>query len=164
MGMSLMPLIWIIIAVILTLVEVLTLWIWSICIAAGALLAAVAALLGCSLAVQLIIIAIGAVAFFVCFGKMLQRMHERRHSRHGDLFNSNMDALKGRRALVTESTTDHQHARVRIDGDNWQVMLQNHRKLHRNDEIEIVDHDSIVLIANLISSANPSASPLDPER
>ncbi len=159
-----MPLVWTIIAVVLTLVEVLTLWIWSICIAAGALLAAVAAAMGFSLAVQIIIIAIGAVVFFLCFGKMLQKWHERRHSRHGDMFNSNMDSLKGRRALVVESTTEHQHARVRIDGDNWQVMLQNHEKLRRNDEIEIVGHDSIVLIANLIRRGVSSDNPLDPQR
>lgn len=162
--MTLMPLVWGIIAVILTLVEVLTLWIWSICIAAGALLAAVAAACGFSLATQIIITAVGGLLFFLCFGNMLQRMHSRRHSRHGDVFNSNMDALKGRRALVTQSTTEHQHARVRIDGDNWQVMLQNHEKLFRNDEIEIVGHDSIVLIANLISREDPKDSPLDPER
>ena len=156
-----LPLIWAIIAACLTIVEILTMWIWSICIAAGALLAALASLAGVSLAGQIITLAVGGVLFFLCFGKLIQRMYANRSNRHGENFNSNMDALKGRRALVIQSTSGHQHARVRIDGDNWQVMLQNHEDLHRNDEIEIVGHDSIVLIANLINKGDEA---MDPQR
>ena len=142
-------LIWATLSAILAIIEVLTLWIWSICLAAGALAAGVASLCGASLAIQTVCAALGALAFFLAFGKTFQRMHERRHRRQGS-FDTNMDELKGRRAIVIESTTPRAPARVRIDGDNWQVRLQDGRPLREGDEVEIIGYESIVLVAGQI--------------
>ena len=37
--------------------------------------------------------------------------------------------------------------RARIDGDNWQVRLQDGRPLREGDEVEIIGYESIVLVA-----------------
>ncbi len=52
-------LIWATLSAILAIIEVLTLWIWSICLAAGALAAGVASLCGASLAIQTVCAALG---------------------------------------------------------------------------------------------------------
>ena len=143
---------WMVAAAVLAIVEVLTLWIWSICVAAGAVVAGIVSLSGCSFPVQLITLALGSLIFFLVFGRMLQRWHERRASRHKGYFATNMDELMGRRTVVTEATTPRAPARVRIDGDNWQVRTSDSRPLSEGEEIEITGYDSIVLICRPVGS------------
>lgn len=137
---------WLILAAVFTIFELLTLWIWSICLAAGCLAGAVAALCDANPAWQIVCTAIGALVFFICFGKALQRAYDRRRKHHGHPDN-NMDELKGREAVVIESATERAPARVRIDGDNWQVVATDGRPLHEGQRVKVTGYDSIILTA-----------------
>lgn len=138
--------IWLIAAAVFVIIELLSLWVWSICVGAGCLVAAIASLLGADLAWQIVCVAAGSLIFFICFGKALERTY-RRHGRHTGHNDTNMDDLKGREAIVIESTTPRAPARVRIDGDNWQVITADGHPLHEGQKIRITGYDSIILSA-----------------
>lgn len=151
---------WLILAVIAIIVEVMTLWVWSICLAFGAGVAAIAACYDTSFPVQIILAAGGMLIFFMAFGRFFAALYNR-HRRHGQEFDSNMDEIIGRRAVVTDSSTPRALARVRIDGDNWQVELTDGKPLQSGDEIEIVGYDSIILKAHRVRTHAAETSSTD---
>jgi membrane protein implicated in regulation of membrane protease activity len=59
---------------------------------------------------------------------------------------SNMDALRGRVAIVTEAIAPDKIGRVKIDGDRWQASAQQGETFVAGDRVEVVGYDSIVLI------------------
>lgn len=113
--------IWIIFAVTLVIVELLTQWVSSFCLAIGCIAALVAYLLGCDTVWQLVWLAIGTIVGFVCFIPVFKKRVEKRRlaSLHEPV--SNMDALIGRTGRVIVAIPAGGIGRMRIDGDNWQA-------------------------------------------
>ena len=110
--------IWIIVAIVLAIVEVLSQMMWALCLTIGALGAMVCALCGVDTAWQIIVMAIVAIIAYIAllpYFKKWHNKHDRREIRTG------MDALLGRRAIVTQAIEPERLGRARIDGDNWQV-------------------------------------------
>ena len=70
-----------------------------------------------------------------------------------------MDALLGRRAVVTETIHPGKLGRARIDGDNWQVRTPHDDSLvERGKEVVVIAYDSIILTAELtLVLPDPSA-------
>ena len=93
-------LIWIIIAVVLIIVEVLTQMLWALCLGAGAILAMAASLLGVDLVWQIVIMAVAALGFYLVAFPWFRRIH---NARTAHTARTGMDALLGRRAIVTET-------------------------------------------------------------
>lgn len=57
-----------------------------------------------------------------------------------------MDALLGRTAIVSEEITPGRPGRVRIDGDNWQVVADSSSDtVRRGTEVVVTGYDSIIL-------------------
>lgn len=135
--------IWLIFAAALVIVELLTQWVSSFCLAIGCVVALVAGLCGCTLAWQLVWLALGTIVAFVCFIPLFKRRVERRHLKDSNAAVSNMDALIGRKARVIVDIPAGGIGRVKLDGDNWQA--SSPVAVSEGAEVTVEAYDSIIL-------------------
>jgi membrane protein implicated in regulation of membrane protease activity len=106
--------VWVVIAVVLAIGEVLTpgaFFLGPVALAAGA--AAVAALLGAGTAGSLIVFIVGGL-----LSLLVLRPIARRHVHMPAISRTGTDALVGRKAIVTRPVNDR-GGRVRIGGEEW---------------------------------------------
>lgn len=138
--------IWLIAAAITLSIEVLTQSMWTLCLSVGCLAAMGASLLGFDSLGQLAALAIGAFAAYLILIPLYKRFHERFSARHGHESRTGMDALLGRRALVTHEIKPGETGRARIDGDSWQVRAPGADFIiPRGAEVSVTAYDSIIL-------------------
>jgi membrane protein implicated in regulation of membrane protease activity len=137
---------WLVLAAALLIVEVLSQMVWTLCIAVGCLGALVGELCGLTLEWQLIILALVAVAAFIVVVPYVKRWHERQISKEGGAALTGMDALIGRKAIVTEDVRPGEKGRARIDGDVWQVVAPGVNSIiSRGAEVTVTAYNSIIL-------------------
>lgn len=141
--------IWLIVAVTLLLIEIPTQMLWALCLGVGSLGSMIVALIGASLTWQIIAMAIVGLIAFLALLPLYKRWHRKKAPK---MERTGMDALLGRRAIVTHEVAPGHLGRARIDGDNWQVCAENPSAvLPRGTEVEVVSYDSIVLTVREIS-------------
>lgn len=139
---------WIAMAAILLIVEVATQMVWTLCLAIGCLAALAADRLGAELPWQLIVLAAVAVVAYIILVPYVKKWHERQVAREGAVARTGMDALLGRRAVVTEEIRPGEKGRARIDGDTWQVVVPGAAAaIAPGREVVVTGYDSIVLTA-----------------
>lgn len=135
--------IWMIVAVGLLITEVLTQMMWALCLTAGAAVAMVFALAGMEFEWQVGALVLVSVLVYVCFLPVFRRWHMKRDSRRA---RTGMDALLGRRGMVTHEIRPGMLGRVRIDGDSWQVKApEAEDTVPRGTEVVVTAYDSIIL-------------------
>ncbi len=137
--------IWLIVAAVLVITEVLTQMIWTLCLAIGCVGALVASWFGVSIVWQVIILAIVSVIAFIWLIPVFRRWHDESNKREKRDDRTGMDALLGRRAVVTEEIRPGQLGRARIDGDNWQVKSSCDETIKKGCEVVVTSYDSIIL-------------------
>ncbi len=138
--------IWIIVAVLLVGVEVLTQMVWTLCLAIGCLFAIVASLLGLDLAWQAGLAGAAAIVAYFALTPLLRKWQKRVHARDAHAVRTGMDALLGRRAAVVEEIRPGETGRVKIDGDNWQAVAPSAQSALMPGETVVVEgYDSIIL-------------------
>ena len=135
--------IWLIVAIVLVIVEILTAGFGSICFAIGAALAALAAGLGVnSVAWQIAIFAGVSLLTFIFLRPVVMRVLDKKSK---DV-KTNADALIGRKGLVSERIDASQHTgRVAIDGDDWKAVSIDGNVIEKGTNVEVVKLDSIIL-------------------
>ncbi len=135
--------IWLIAAIVLVIVEILTAGFGSICFAIGAALAALAAGIGIdSIAWQIVIFAVVSLLTFVFLRPAVIRFLDKKSK---DV-KTNADALVGRKAIVSERIDAAQHTgRVAVDGDDWKAVSEDGSVIEKGTNVEIVKLDSIIL-------------------
>ena len=106
--------VWLVVALLLVGVEVLTLDLIALMIAAGALAAAGTAALGAPLAADILV---GAAVALV--GLLVLRPIAVRHLRQGPDEVTGTAALVGRQAVVLETVDDSTRGRVKLAGEVW---------------------------------------------
>ncbi len=144
--------IWIIAAILLLIIEVLTQMMWAMCLTIGAIGALVCSIFGVEPQWQLLAmaaIAIVAYAALLPWVKRRQERHSERWTRTG------MDALPGRRATVTQDICPGHLGRVRIDGDSWQARPPGTGTvIPAGTEVTVTSYDSIILTVEPTSTPN----------
>lgn len=139
-------LVWIIVAVLLVILEVMTQMLWALCLAVGCAGAVVASACGASFVWQFIIMGVVSLAAYVVLLPVVKRWHERQVRKDGRQARTGMDALLGRRAVVTQEIRPGHTGRVRIDGDNWQAVAPGvDGTIHAGAETIVTAYDSIIL-------------------
>ena len=135
--------IWLIAAIVLVVVEILTAGFGSICFAIGAALAALAAGLGVnSIAWQIVIFAVVSLLTFIFLRPVVIRFLDKKSK---DV-KTNADALVGRKGIVSERIDAMQHTgRVAVDGDDWKAISEDGSVIEKGAEVKIVKLDSIIL-------------------
>ncbi len=114
-----LPLIWVALAIIAGVVEVMTLDLIFLMVAGGALLAALAAVVTDSLAVSLVAFTVGTLALLLGVRPPLRRYMERRIPEAP----MHTAALIGRTAVVVAAVGPSETGRIRLDGELWSARL-----------------------------------------
>ena len=136
-------LIWLIIAVSLIIIEVTSQIVCAFCMAVGAIGAMIASWLGASTLWQVVVMAVVAVIVYFTALPWFRRYYEKK-SHHSS--RTGMDALVGRRGVVTEEIKPGIPGRVRIDGDNWQAVASDASSvIKRGEQVIVLSYQSIVL-------------------
>ena len=134
---------WVIAALILVVVEIFTTGFAVICLAVGAIAAAVDAACGGGAEGQLIWFAAATLLAFVFVRPLLLKAFRKSGGRERL---SGVDALKGREAIVSEhiSASDNT-GRVAVDGDDWKAVSADGADIGKGEKVTIESVDSVVL-------------------
>lgn len=133
---------WLIAAIILVIIEICTAGFGSICFAVGAGFAALVAGLGGGYVWQFVVFAAVSMLAFVFLRPIAIRWLD---SRSKDV-KTNVDALVGRKGMVSERIDASQHlGRVAIDGDDWRAVSEDGSIIEKGASVEILKNDSIIL-------------------
>ena len=142
-------LIWLIVAIVLVIFEIMSATFGAICFAIGAGFSALAAGLGANLTWQIVIFAIVSLLTFIFLRPFMMKFLDRKSK---DV-KTNADALVGRRAVVSERIDAAQHSgRVAVDGDDWKAVTADGSVIEKGTEVEIVKLDSIILTVRKVES------------
>lgn len=139
-------LIWLIAAAICLAIEVLSQSMWALCLSVGCLFAMLASFMGLDSLGQVMVLAAGVVASYLLLIPLLKRIRTRFNALHGREARTGMEALLGRKAIVTEPILPGHLGRARIDGDNWQVRAPGvSTVIPYGAEVSVTSYDSIIL-------------------
>ena len=140
--------IWIIIALIFVIIEMFTSGFAVMCISIGCLFGAVASAIDWELKWQLLTFAIGtALAFMTVRPLVYKFFYNKSHE-----VKTNMDALVGRKALVTERIEGELHpGRVKVDGDDWKAVSLEAETIEVGEAVEITALNSVIVTVKKIS-------------
>ncbi len=134
--------IWLIIAIVLVIIELLTAGFGVICFAIGAGFSALAAGLGVGLTWQILIFVVVSLLTFIFLRPIALRFLNKKSK---DV-KTNADALVGRKAVVSERIdASQQSGRVAVDGDDWKAVSEDGSIIEKGTLVEIVKLDSIIL-------------------
>ena len=134
--------IWLIVAIILVIVEILTAGFGVICFAIGAAFSALVSALGGNLTWQVVVFVVVSLLAFIFLRPVVIRFLDRKSK---DV-KTNADALIGRMGVVSERIDAEQHTgRVAIDGDDWKAVSEDRSVIEKGTNVEIVKLDSIIV-------------------
>lgn len=134
---------WLIIAIALIITEVLTLTMWSLCLAVGAFAAFLFSLFDLPYLWQGIAFVGGTALAYLA---MLPWIKKRHHKSQKSDQRTGMDALIGRRSIVTQEIKPNSLGRVKIDGDNWQVNAPGYYEtIPAGTEVTVTAYDGNIL-------------------
>ena len=130
--------IWIIIAIAVLIIEVFTTTFFFVSLAIGALGAALAAVFGSPIEIQLLLAAVFTLISFVWARPVLQQFSNRHLT--------NTDALIGQVGRVSERIdASTGTGRVKVGGDDWKAVAMNAALLESGTQVEIIRVDSTIL-------------------
>lgn len=134
---------WIIAALILVVVEIFTQGFAVICLAIGALGAAVASVCGAGAEGQLVWFAAATLLAFVFVRPLLIKAFKKTGNAERL---SGVDALKGREAIVSERISPADNTgRVAVDGDDWKAVSADGSYIEKGEKVTIESVESVVL-------------------
>ena len=134
--------IWVIVALVFVIVEMFTSGFAVMCISFGCLFSAVASALDWELKWQLLVFAVGTALAFMTVRPLVYKFFYKK----GQEVKTNVDALVGRRAIVTERIEGELHAgRVKIDGDDWKAVSLDAEPIEVGTAVEITAINSVIL-------------------
>ncbi len=133
--------IWMLAAVLLFIIEIFTPSFVVACIGIGCIAGGVASLLGCGTVAQLLYFSVFTLLAFIFVRPVaLRYLFKRKETR------TNVDSLVGRTARVSERIDPEKGGgRVVVDGDDWKAISLDNTLIEKNEQVEIVKVDSVVL-------------------
>ena len=135
--------IWLIIALILFIMEIFIPSFVLFNFGIGAVVGSLAAGLNLSLEWQIVLFSVATLMSFFLIRPVMKKYAYKR----SDGFKTNLDAMIGRQAKVTEEIdNENNRGRVSLDGDIWQARSLNNEIIPPGTTVEIVQLKSIVLI------------------
>ncbi len=137
--------IWVIIAVALLIVEATTTAFVAVYFGVAAIAAAVVALLGGPPALQIVAFAVASLG-----GLYLTRPALKRAASSGPQLRTGVDAMRGRKGVVTKAIAELEPGQVRIDGDIWSA-----RSFFDGETIEVGTKVEVVEIKGVTAMVLP---------
>ena len=134
--------IWVIVALVFVIVEMFTTGFAVMCISFGCLFGAGASALDWDIKWQLLVFAVGTALAFLTVRPLVYKFFYKK----GQEVKTNVDALVGRRAIVTERIEGELHAgRVKIDGDDWKAVSTDTEPIEVGATVEVTAINSVIL-------------------
>ena len=146
---------WVFVAIVFAIAEVMTVALFAMFIAIGALGAAIVALLGFNLLVQAIVLGVlGVTGIFIARPYLIERLHMGRPA-----LKSGADSMVGQHAVLTDPIGgDDKPGHVKIAGELWPALTEDGSALPATTPVVVTALRSTMLIVRAISSApNPTA-------
>ena len=132
---------WVIIAVICLILELMNGDFFIMCFAIGGVCSSIAAAVGGNIYVQLAVFAITSVlSLFFVRPAALRYLHKNEDSRV-----SNADALIGQTGRVSEPIVADGFGRVAIDGDDWKALSVDGQPIEKDARVQVVSRESIII-------------------
>ena len=133
---------WLIAAIVLVILEIMTAGFGVICFAIGAAFAALVSGLGGTLTWQVVVFVVVSMLAFIFLRPVVIRFLEKKSKN----VKTNADALVGRKGVVSECIdAEHHTGRVAIDGDDWKAVSEDGSVIEKGADVEIVKLDSIIV-------------------
>jgi membrane protein implicated in regulation of membrane protease activity len=143
--------VWILIALLLAGVELFTLSFVAVYPAVGALAAALTALLGANLGLQLLVFAVVSVGALLLTRKPLMRAMKRMPS-----VPSNAPTVLGKRATVVIPIEEGpgQRGQVRVGTEHWSARSDDERPIAEGTTVEVVRFEGVALVVRPVAGAD----------
>ena len=133
---------WLIIAIVLLILEIMTAGFGVICFAIGASFSALVSGLGGNLTWQIVVFAVVSLLTFIFLRPVVIRFLDKKSQ---DV-KTNADAIIGRKGVVSERIDAEQHTgRVAVDGDDWKAVSEDGSVIEKGTTVEIIKLDSIIV-------------------
>ena len=133
---------WLIAAIVLVILEIMTAGFGVICFAIGAAFAALVSGLGGTLTWQVVVFVVVSMLAFIFLRPVVIRFLDKKSKN----VKTNADARVGRKGVVSECIDAEQHTgRVAIDGDDWKAVSEDGSVIEKGADVEIVKLDSIIV-------------------
>ena len=111
------------------------------CFSIGAFVTAVMAAFAPSFSVQIIVFAVSSLLCLLFVRPLALKYFHRNDSDRP----SNVDAMVGRKGVVTESIPYQGHGRVQIDGDSWKACGLDNVSIEKGTRVEVTSINSIII-------------------
>lgn len=135
--------IWVIAALVLFIVEIMTSGFAIACLSVGCLFAAVGSAFELSLAWQIGLFALGSFLAFIFIRPLVLKLMNKNANKNN--VTTNTDNLIGRKAVVTEKIESDGYGRVKIDGDDWKARMEDDGEAEVGEKVTIVSQESVIL-------------------
>jgi len=131
---------WIIIGILFLIIEIsIPGLFFFISLAIGCGAGGISTLLGISINIQYVIALISAlISLYILTTLFANKKHQK--------YASNSDALVGQKAIVTHTLESHTPGRVKVNGEEWPAITQNHTRLEKNTLVTIIKIEGNKLI------------------
>ncbi len=139
---------WLILAVVLLILELLSAGFYVICFSVGALVAALCAAFTTNLYVTLsVFIVVSLLCVFLVRPFVLKHLD----LKPKEVRPSNADALMGQEGFISQAVDDTGFGRVAIDGDDWKCKSEDGMTIEKGTRVVVVARDSIILTVKSIN-------------
>lgn len=138
--------IWIIVALIFFIMEIFTPSFAVACLSIGAIGGAIASACGLGLKFQILVFAIATLLAFVLVRPVVLKLF---HNKSKEVL-TNVDALVGKLAIVSEEIKPVVGGRVKVDGDDWKAVTADGSPVEAGKVVRILKVDSVILTVELI--------------
>jgi len=144
--------IWLVIALALIGIELLTLALVAAFPALGAIVAGIAAALGGGFGIQIVVFVVVSVAALLLTRKPLRRM-----MLGTPLVSSNADTVLGKRAVIIVAIEEGpgQRGQVRVGTEHWSARAENERPIAEGVTVEVSRIDGVALVVRPVSETVP---------
>ena len=144
MNIDSMVYVWLALIVAFGIVEAATVGLTSIWFAAGALIAMLAAAVGASIWVQIILFIVSSAALLIFTRRIVKKFITPK------IEPTNVDALIGQTAIVCEAIdNDAGKGQVRVDGNVWSARSEYGTGIELNEKVQIVRIEGVKLIVRI---------------
>ena len=133
--------IWIIVALGFFILEIFTPGFAVACLSFGAIGSAIGSACGCDLKFQILIFSIVTLLAFVLVRPVMLKLF---HNKSKEVA-TNVDALIGRQAIVTQTIRPVVGGRVKVDGDDWKAVTADGKEVEEGKVVRILKLDSVIL-------------------
>ena len=133
--------IWIIVALGFFILEIFTPGFAVACLSVGAIGSAIGSAFGCELKFQILIFAIFTLLAFVLVRPLVLKLFYNKSKEVA----TNVDALIGRQAIVSEEIKPVVGGRVKVDGDDWKAVTADGKSVEAGKIVRILKLDSVIL-------------------